>query len=142
MVKAIPSCPVKPKVPEVNINISLDGAKYVSGFGTLTAGEISLKPSDLNSRKSFGVFGQGKGKSKSFTIKPDLKKDDGTTQCRARYIALNLYPKRRTLEQLDTEVLEFTAVAEDNSFHQMKKPGPVRPSVPAKCRSFERGLDS
>jgi len=99
LVDALPTCPSKPVAPEVDINISLDGAKFVSGFGTLTAGEISVNARDLNTRKSFGVFGQGKGNMKGFTIKPDIQTEDADNQCRARYIALNLVANRRSFVQ-------------------------------------------
>jgi len=42
MTDALPECPEKPELPVENIDISLDNAKYVSGFGTLTSGMISL----------------------------------------------------------------------------------------------------
>jgi len=131
MVDELPACPVKPKLPEEKINISLDGAKFVSGFGTLTSGDISLKSKDLNTKKAFGVFGQGKGKGMGFTNKPDqIQESDGKLKCRARYIALNLYPLRRTFLQTD-EVFELTAVAEANKDLQMSVPGALKKSVPA-----------
>jgi len=95
MVDALPTCPRKPVAPVVDINISLDGAKFISGFGTLTSGEMSINARDLNTRKSFGVFGQGKGNMQGFTIKPDIIAQ-GETKCKSRYIALNLVANRRS----------------------------------------------
>lgn len=138
MVDTLPTCPPQPVAPEVDINISLDGAKFVSGFGTLTAGEISINAKDVNSRKSFGVFGQGKSNMKGFTIKPDIKVDN-ETQCRSRYIALNLSANRRSFMQGEEDFLELIASAEDNSVHQMEKPGPPRKAMPAKCHEFSPG---
>lgn len=138
MVDALPTCPGKPVAPPVDINISLEGAKFISGFGTLTAGEISVNARDLNTRKSFGVFGQGKGNMKGFTIKPDIA-TDGENQCRARYIALNLVANRRSFVQEDGDILELTASAEPNSVHKMEKPGPPRKSKPAECHEFTPG---
>lgn len=138
MVDELPDCPLKPEIPNVNIDISLEGAKYVSGFGTLTAGHISIESKDLNTRKSFGVFGQGRDNMKGFTSKPDGMVD-GQKICRARYIALNLYPLRRTFVQGDDEVLELTASSENSSSHSMEKPGAPRESNPKNCRDFTPG---
>jgi len=140
MVEALPpSCPVKPDLPTENIDISLDGAKYVSGFGTLTAGEIALGVAKVGTRKSFGVFGQGRLNEQGFSSGLDEIGADGKRQCRARYLALNLFPLRRTFTQAASEVLELTASSELPSTHRMTKPGPPRESDPEGCVDFTPG---
>lgn len=138
MVDELPTCPSKPVSPEVDINISLEGAKFVSGFGTLTAGEISVNARNINTRKSFGVFGQGKGNMKGFTIKPDIQTEN-ENQCRSRYIALNLHANRRSFVQEDGDIFELTASVEPNSVHKMEKPGQPRKSDPKMCHEFSPG---
>lgn len=138
MTDALPECPEKPELPVENIDISLDNAKYVSGFGTLTSGMISLQNKDVGTRKSFGVFGQGRQNEQGFTIKPD-QFVNGAEQCRSRYIALNLFPMRRTFTQRFEQVLELTASSENSSTHQMTQPGPPRKSMPESCYDFTPG---
>lgn len=138
MEQDLPECPEKPELPVENIDISLEGAKYVSGFGTLTAGMISLENKDVGTRKSFGVFGQGRQNKQGYTIKPD-QFFNGVEQCKDKYIALNLFPLRRTFTQKYNEVLELTASSEAISTHAMTKPGPPRKSMPEKCVDFTPG---
>jgi hypothetical protein len=140
MVEELPEeCPEKPELPGENIDISLDGAKYVSGFGTLTAGEIELGSTKVGTRKSFGVFGQGRLNEQGFSSKLDATTEAGGAQCRARYLALNLYPLRRTFTQKPGQYLELTASSEKPSTHRMTKPGPPRASQPAACADFTPG---
>lgn len=133
MYQELPEVPPLPDPPVQQLDISMDDALVVSGFGSLTAGQIKLKGMG-GTKKSFGVFGQGMAPNKGFTSKPELMGVDGKRVCYDKYIAVNLYPVDRNFKQVMTgtyaQALTLTAGSQFISKHDLVAPELPEPPKP------------
>lgn len=76
--------PVAPKLPGLYKGLSAADASFKGGYGSLTAGTITLKASD---KKFYGTLGQGTGTDLGFVYPVE-----DPAKCVAKYIGLSLYP--------------------------------------------------
>lgn len=104
----LPKKPTPPFQPSTYKGVGKEALKADLGYGTLTEGLFSLR-SDFGTKKFFGVTGQGFGVDTElgYTLTPDLMKG-----CNRKYIALNVYPKKKTFTQ-GPDRLRFTVTAEE-----------------------------
>lgn len=125
MYEALPEVPPLPEAPAQQLDISFEKSLVVSGFGSLTSGFIKLKGMG-GTKKSFGVFGQGRAPNKGFTNKPEHLGVDGKRVCYDKYIALNLYPLDRNFKQIMTgtyaQALSLTSGSQFISKHDLIAP--------------------
>jgi hypothetical protein len=133
MVAALPEVPPLPEPPAQQLDISMDEALVVNGFGSLTSGYIKLKGMG-GTMKSFGVFGQGRAPNKGYVYFEEKEGVDGKRVCYDKYIALNMYPTDRNFKQIMegtyAQSLVLTASSQKISKHNLLPPVLPDPPMP------------
>lgn len=79
------AAPVAPQLPPLYKGLDGASASFYGGYGTLTAGTITLKASD---KKFYGVLGQGTSTSDLGYVYPV----EDASACKVKYLGISLYP--------------------------------------------------
>lgn len=109
------AAPVPPELPNLYTGLTAGDANFKGGYGSLTAGTITLKASD---KKFFGVLGQGTSTTGLGYIYPVEPAD----KCKDKYIGLSLYPivaDGATLSTGSSDTFTATVTSQAASLHDL-----------------------